>query len=195
MAAAAAADGGGGSGGGGPIPAPLAAEDEREESIVVGGAQGAHATTTMTDAERHELALNRMAVMRPSPDRTGTLWSSTLILVSSIFGSSVLAIPYALTRCGFALGAACLLGCALLTQAGAWMLVECARRAAAEEGKGVGAGGTVVLPVRVTLTQIAARVTPWMKDLPEVRVGLGLVWGVWWLALLSVDKKDFLIDR
>lgn len=168
-------DGGGGS----PIPARPAAEGEREESIVA-GPQAA----TMTEAERRDLAFNRMTVTRPSPERKGTLWSSTLILISSVFGSSVLAVPYALAQCGYALGAACLVACALLTQAGSWMLVECARRVALEiqgaaqqqQGKSL---PLPLLPVRVTLTQIAARATPWLKDLPEVCV---CVCG--WLLLL-----------
>jgi amino acid permease len=87
-------------------------------------------------------------------------------LISSVFGSSVLAVPFALAQCGYALGAACLVGCALLTQAGAWMLVECARRVAASE---TGAS-------RVTLSQIAAKATPRLRHLPEV---ICLFWGRW----------------
>lgn len=92
-------------------------------------------------------------------ENKGTLGSSTLILISSIFGSSVLAVPFALAQCGWALGAACLVACALLTQAGACMLVECARRVTLEERK---------TSVSVTMTQLAVRATPWLKNVPEV---------------------------
>ncbi len=128
------------------MPAPTAGPEWQAGEEGGGGGAAAASTAAVPGAAEEE--------------RTGTLASSTLVLISSVFGSSVLAVPFALAQCGYALGAACLVACALLTLAGAWMLVECARRVAEEEGEGARS--------RVTLSQIAAKATPRLKDLPEV---------------------------
>ena len=44
---------------------------------------------------------------------TGTLGSSILILIASVLGSSILAVPYAFSQCGWILGTLCLIACGL----------------------------------------------------------------------------------
>lgn len=143
-----------------PVPAPAAASTDG------GGVE--EAAPNETPAGEEPTAATSPAAT-DNDVRKGTLWSSILILISSVFGSSVLAVPFALAQCGWALGAACLVACALLTQMGAWMLVECARRVMLEAEEKEGQKGTV----RVTMTQLAVKATPWIKDLPEVRGGGG----------------------
>lgn len=50
--------------------------------------------------------------------RKGTLTTSTLIFISAAFGASVLAIPWAMGQCGWALAIAVLVGSAALVQVG-----------------------------------------------------------------------------
>ena len=100
---------------------------------------------------------------RPQPpSRDGTLGSSFLILISSILGSSVLAVPWAVSQCGWGLGLGVLIGCALLTQLGASVLLHCADRV--NERQSVMNAGAL----NMSLNKIASIVTPRLSLLPEV---------------------------
>jgi hypothetical protein len=93
-----------------------------------------------------------------SAPRDGTLFSSTAILINSIVGSSILAIPWALGQCGWVLGLVLLGGCAAVTYLGAVLLIRCAKRLTAELPQGES----------IHFSDVAAAATPRAALLPEV---------------------------
>lgn len=99
--------------------------------------------------------------------RTGTLASSVLILISSVFGSSILAVPYAFSKCGWALGTLCLLACGGLTQIGACLLLECT---ALVQTKSKPSSSSRHHNEDITLSQIASLATPRLAFLPDLLV-------------------------
>lgn len=88
--------------------------------------------------------------------RTGTHLSSTLIYVTSSFGCSCLAMPWAYAQSGWALAVGLMLAIAVITQIGANILLECAVRVAGDSSGGV------------SITQIAEVASPRLTALPEV---------------------------
>lgn len=96
--------------------------------------------------------------------RAGTLGSSILILISSVFGSSILAVPYAFSQCGWFLGTLCLIACGLLTQLGAHFLLESAHLVSSSFPSSSSS------PQCLTFADIAARATPRLAFLPNLLV-------------------------
>lgn len=90
--------------------------------------------------------------------RAGTWGSSTILLVTSCFGVSVLSVPWAIAQCGWAMSGIGLVVCGILTQWGADMLMACATKLA--KGR----------DVAVTLKHVAKRANPnvFVTALPEV---------------------------
>lgn len=95
--------------------------------------------------------------------RSGTLGSSILILISSVFGSSILAVPFAFSKCGWFLGTICLIFCGLLTQLGAHFLLESAYLVSSSLAPSSS-------PRCLAFSDIAARATPRLAFLPNVLV-------------------------
>ncbi|EWM20142.1 Amino acid transporter, transmembrane, partial [Nannochloropsis gaditana] len=93
---------------------------------------------------------------------TGTLTSSILILISSVFGSSILVVPFAFSQCGWALGTLCMIFCGLFTELGAHFLLESARLVTSMYPS--------VNSDALSFADIASHATPRLAFLPTVLV-------------------------
>src|SRR6056297_2765936 len=93
---------------------------------------------------------------------TGTLTSSILILIYSVFGSSILVVPFAFSQCGWALCTLCMIFCCLFTELGAHFLLESARLVTSMYPS--------VNSDALSFADIASHATPRLAFLPTVLV-------------------------
>lgn len=125
-----------------------------------GGRAAAASAVTPTLSKRQTSVVSMISVPAgkgaAAPPRTGTYLSSTLIYVTSSFGCSCLAMPWAYAQSGWALAVGLMLAIAVITQIGANILLECAVRVAGDSSGGV------------SIMQIAAVASPRLTALPEV---------------------------
>lgn len=138
-----------------------AAALEAKLSEASGRAAAASASAvTPTLSKRQSSVVSMMSVRADggaaAPPSTGTYLSSTMIYITSCFGCSCLAMPWAYAQSGWALAVGLMFAIAVITQIGANILLECAIRVAGDPSGGV------------SIMQIAAVASPRLTALPEV---------------------------
>jgi len=84
-----------------------------------------HASPTMMD-RRHQVEF--LGTSFSSPSRQTSSLSAVFSLIATMVGGGVLSLPYAVAKCGWALGFIALLGSALVNAWSFEMLVDCSRR-------------------------------------------------------------------
>jgi len=97
--------------------------------------------------------------------------------MSSVLGSTILVVPWAVALCGWALGVGVIIICGFITLLGATVLLECVQLLM-KEGQIPGHNNsqqdshhsavTAMSPADVSFSAIASIVTPRLSQLPEV---------------------------
>jgi len=165
----------------GPVPTPPTFSPSASAGASTTGRQGKRHGMSMIGGgvAASNLATPHSKSMTAPPPRRGTFTSSTLIYITSCFGSSCLGMPWCFGQCGWALALIILFLTALVTQWGASLLLQCAVNVSGEPSGGV------------SIKQIAIVASPQLTSLPELVVVMNCLGS----AIGALVVSGFLLPR